>query len=203
MLDRRLFLGAAVLGAMSLGRAPRGMARAEAFTAAQLNEFGPEARMIGKRVGLWDVTETAWDGPDAAPVTTTGLVAERRMLGALLQEIIRPATDTAHALVARTDLLTYDRLTAQWQYVSFDARGPDGLMLAASDNRGDGVSIAFSFQPFASPGPGPIVTGQLLRLRQVITVRGADRDVKQQYFTPADGTGREWLGHQYDYRRRV
>ena len=199
MLDRRSFLGAAALGAAALARPSRG--RAEPFTAAQLNELGPEARMIGLRTGLWDVTETARDTPESAPVTTTGLVAERRMLGALLQEIIR-AAGTPNGVVRRTDLLTYDRLTAQWQYVSFDARDPVGLMSAASESRGDGASIALGFQPFASPGPGSTVTGQLLRMRQIIRFQGPDRDVKEQYFTPADGTGREWLGHRYDYRRR-
>jgi hypothetical protein len=35
---------------------------------------------------LWDVTETVWDKPGGNPVTTTGLVAERRMIGSYLQE---------------------------------------------------------------------------------------------------------------------
>ena len=35
-------------------------------------------------MGIWEVTETVWDSPNAAPVGTTGLVAERRMIGSLL-----------------------------------------------------------------------------------------------------------------------
>ena len=44
----------------------------------RLNDLGPENAKIEQRVGLWDVTETVWASPGVAPVTTTGLVAERR-----------------------------------------------------------------------------------------------------------------------------
>lgn len=72
------------------------------------------------------MTETVWDRPGAAPVVTTGLVADRVMMGSLLQETIHPPTDVAHSDVKRTDLLTYNRLVGQWDYVSFDAGRPLG-----------------------------------------------------------------------------
>ena len=43
---------------------------------------------------------------------------------------------------------------------------------------------------------------QMLWMFQAIIYEAPDRDVKQQYFILADGTGTTWLAHQYAYRRR-
>ena len=40
------------------------------------------------------------------------------------------------------------------------------------------------------------------RIEQIITEDGPDHEIKDQYFTLADGTGTRWLAHRYDYRRR-
>ncbi len=42
----------------------------------------------------------------------------------------------------------------------------------------------------------------MLRMFQIITYGEPDRDVKDQYFVLADGTGTKWLAHQYAYKRR-
>ena len=217
MVNHRFLLGAAVTGAVSLGGTftrPVPMQRAAAQVAAsaavpagtlainRLNELGPEGQAIARRVGLWDVTETTWASPAAAPVTTTGLVAERRMMGPLLQEFIRPAADAAHEAVKRTDLLSYNRVEGRWDYVSFDTRVPVGLMPAWSSARGDGATIELTFAPFAFVGTGTEVTGQMLRMDQVIRFQDSDHDVKDQYFTMADGTGTKWLAHRYAFVRQ-
>lgn len=60
----------------------------QAPSAAKLmNELGSENSQMAQRAGIWDVTETVWDSPDATP-TTNKLVAERKMIGSFLQEII-------------------------------------------------------------------------------------------------------------------
>jgi hypothetical protein len=169
---------------------------------ARLNELGPENQALVQRVGLWDVTETVWTAPGVTPVTTRGLVAERRMLGSLLQEFLRLPQDLSDKAVQRMDLLSFNRIEGRWDYVSFDMRAPVGLMPAWSNERGDGTTIALTFAPFAVPGPGTEVTGQLLRMEQIIRYDGPDRDVKEQYFTLADGTGTKWLAHRYTYARR-
>ena len=199
-----LTMSGVVLAAAAGPRAGFAQARPQVGPSAsdRLNAPGPEARALAERVGLWDMTETVWDAPGAAPVTTTGLVAERRMMGALLQEVIRPPADTGRRDVKRTDLLAFNRVEGRWGYVSFDTRAPVGIMPAWSADRGDGTSIVVTFAPFATPGPGAEPTGQLLRMEQVIRVQGPDRDVKDQYFTVADGTGRKWLAHRYAYTRR-
>ena len=44
--------------------------------------------------------------------------------------------------------------------------------------------------------------GELLRMEQVIRFEGPEKDVREQYFTLADGTGTRWLAHRYSYLRR-
>ncbi len=40
-------------------------------------------------------------------------------------------------------------------------------------------------------------------MTQAITLQGPDRDMKEQYFLLADGTGTKWLAHKYEYTRRA
>ena len=211
MIDRRHLLGAATLGGAALaslspsaGRAPSQTASSAASPGEvsmkdRLNEPGPEARFLARRIGLWDVTETAWPAPGAAPVVSTGLVAERLMIGSLLQELIRPPNDTVHRAVKRTDFLCYNRLDGRWDYVAFDARDPVGLMPAWSLSRGELNRIEFTFPPLATVGGK---TGEFLRARQEIITKDSGHELNDQYFTLADGTGTEWLGHRYAYVRR-
>lgn len=203
MIDRRHFLGAAAITAVSatMARARAPEPDTPALNAAQLNTFGPEADRLARRTGLWDMIETLWDRPGADPVITRGLVAERFMLGSMLQEIVRPPADIDHRATARADMLAYNRIEGRWGYASFDTRAPVGLMPAWSDDAGTADTITLAFAPFAVPIQGS-ATGQLLRMQQVIRFVSDDRDVKEQYFTLADGTGVRWLAHRYDYRRR-
>lgn len=138
MLYGRNFVGAIAIGAASLALAPMlasdalaqgagGPADSSTLAGDRLNQFGEQADKIARRVGMWDLTETVWESPDAAPVTASGLVAERVMMGSLLQEFIRPASDDAHKDVKRTDLLSFNRVEGRWGYVSFDTRAPVGV----------------------------------------------------------------------------
>ena len=52
----------------------------------RLNRLGPEGEELARRVGTWDATFTEWEREGAPPVTTHGLVAEREMIGSMLQE---------------------------------------------------------------------------------------------------------------------
>jgi hypothetical protein len=208
MFDRREFLGGAVLGAASLAPAAA-IAGAQVpptpivNTAQRLNAFGPEADRLARRAGLWDVVETVWDRPEGESVTTSGLVAERAMFGSMLQEILRPPADIGRRAVARADMLAYNRMEGRWGYVSFDTRAPVGLMPAWSNDVGAADAIALVFAPFAVPVPGGAAIGQLLRREQVIWFSDDTHDVKDQYFTLADGSGARWLAHRYAYQRRA
>lgn len=190
------FLGAAIAGGLVTATTSKAADRTE------LNGLGVEGQLLASRVGLWNMTETIWRMPGAGPETSTGLVAERFMMGSVLQEIIRPEKDVARQEVKRTDLLTFDRVEARWQYVSFDTRDPVGLMPAWSNVAGDGKSVELFFFPIAAWSDGGSA-GTLMRMRQVTHFDGPDADVKDQYFTLADGKGTEWLGHRYSYKRRL
>lgn len=207
-MNRRDFIGSAAILGASVAVALDQTAVAHAADAKKpandrktLNTLGPEGQELARRVGIWDLAETVWKGPGAAPETTTGLVAERFMMGALLQEIIRPAGDTARKDVKRTDWMSFNRVEGRWQYVSFDTRDPIGLMPAWSNSAGDGKDVALDFFPMAlwNDEEGG---GTLLRMRQVTHFEGPDKDSKDQYFTLADGRGVEWLGHRYSYTRQ-
>ena len=198
MLARRDTVRLALAGLLTL----RPPAHASSIPASErLNQPGPEAARLAARTGRWAVTETAWANPGAAPVTTTGLVADRLMIGNLLQETLLPSGPGGARDACRTDLLSFDRLEGRWDYVSFDARGPDGIMVAFSRGSGDDGTIALDFMPFATPRPGPDAVGQFLRMDQVIRFDDEHHDTKEQFFMLADGSGARWLGHRYVYAR--
>lgn len=199
MFERRRFLGAAI-GATFFPRAA--LAREPASAFARMHDPGPENRAMAKRAGVWDVTETVWASPGAPPVTTTGLVAERRAIGSMLQEIMRPVGDPSDAAIARIDYLSFNRVEARWEYVSMDMRAPVGIMTAQSFGAGDGRTLDLEFQPFAFVGASKKVAGQMLRMNEVIAGDGPDRDEKLQHFIMADGVGTMWLAHRYAYTRR-
>ena len=199
MLQRRIILAAALASGLLSAEAS---AQQPPSAAQRLNEPGPETQALAQRAGLWDVTETLWDRPGAAPVVTTGPVAERRMVGSVLQESVRPADDTAGRDTKRIDYLYFNRVEGRWDYVSMDTRAPVGIMPAWSYDRGENAKIELAFAPLTRAGAGSDVTGQMLRMFQVITYGEPDRDVKDQYFVLADGTGTKWLAHQYAYKRR-
>ncbi len=83
-----------------------------------------------------------------------------------------------------------------------DTRAAVGIMPAWSFARGDADNITLMFEPFALPGEGVAVSGQMLRMDEVISRQGIDQDKKDQHFILADGAGTSWLAHQYLYTRR-
>lgn len=169
--------------------------------AAKLNEAGAEARALATQVGTWDVVETVWATPDAKPVITKA-VAVRRMIGAFLEEVLHPADDASDAAIGRIDYLHFNRVEGRWNYVSMETRAPVGVMTANSFERDPAENIEVVFSPFALPGDGAAVSGQLLRMTQIIETLGPDAGRKDQHFIVADGTGRKWLAHRYEYTRR-
>ena len=177
-----------------------GFAQQTPSAATRMNELGPENSQMARRTGTWDVTETVWETPDAAPVVTKGQVAERRMIGQMLQETLQLTSDDK--TIQRMDYLSFNRVEGRWEYVSLETRAAVGLMTAQSFGREENGKILLTFQPFAVPGSGQAVSGQMLRMTEEIMVQRTDHDEKDQYFTLADGTGKPWLAHRYVYVRR-
>jgi hypothetical protein len=163
---------------------------------------------LGRKTPPWrhtqacGITETVWDKPGGNPVTTTGLVAERRMIGSYLQEIIRPATDTSNQDIKRIDYLSFQRVEGRWKSLSIEMRAPVGIMPAYSFDRGDAAGVVLVHDAFAITRGGSDVAGQMLRMNTVVTRDGPDRDVKNQHFIFAYCAGTGWLAHRYAYTRR-
>ena len=213
MTNRRFLNGTVAAGAMLLGAAfietvsaGAALAQAEAPAGVSANDrliqLGPEGEALAKRAGTWDVAFTNWDKPGAAPVTTGGLVAEREMVGPMLQERLHTTPGSPGQAWTRIDDLLFNRVTSRWDYMSMDTRAAVGLMPAWSLGRDPADRILVSFVPFAVAGDGANVTGQLLRMEQVITETDADHETKDQYFMPADGSGTRWLAKRYSYTRQ-
>ena len=176
---------------------------AETLTAeARMMQLGAENTALSQLVGIWDVTDTIWNSPTAKPIIVSKLIAERKMVGPFLQEVIHPDVGSPDVYFQRVDYMTFNRIEGRWNYVSMDARAPDGIMPAKSFDRGEPRKITFVFEPFAVAGSGMEVSGQLLRMNQVFTFGDADYNVKEQRFLMADGTGNAWTAHKYEYRRR-
>lgn len=169
----------------------------------KLNEFGPEAKALVQRTGTWDVTITSWAAPGAAPSVLGGLVAERRMIGPMLEEVLHTVEGAPGVPFSRADFLHFNRLEGRWQYMSMDARVPAGMMTAYSHDADPEQRIFMSFLPFAMPHiTGDTAVGQLWRMEQVIVRQDANHEVKDQYFTAAGSAPVKWLGNRYSYTRR-
>lgn len=163
---------------------------------------GPEAQALAERVGTWDATFTSWEKPGAPPVVTRGLVAERAMIGPMLQERLHPEAGTPGPSWVRIDDLTFNRTEGRWDYMSMDSRVAAGIMVAWSLGQDPAARIFLSFLPFSTPGSGQEASGQMLRMEQIVIHEDADHETKDQYFMSADGVGTKWLAKRYSYTRR-
>lgn len=163
---------------------------------------GSEAHALAERVGVWDATFTSWEKPGAPPVVTRDLVAEREMIGPMLQERLHPNAGSPGPSWVRIDDLTYNRTEGRWDYMSMDSRVAAGIMVAWSLDHDPASRVFLSFLPFSTPGTGRDVSGQMLRMEQIITHQDADHETKDQYFMSADGVATKWLAKRYSYTRR-
>jgi hypothetical protein len=62
-------------------------------------------------------------------------------------------------------------------------------------------TLRLKFEPLGFVGFGDQLGGTLMQSDMPITTQSPGRELKQQHFIVADGTAREWLAVQYEYRR--
>lgn len=177
-------------------------APASASAIERMSQAGPEAKRLAASIGTWDVVFTFRPSPDAPPVVTRNLVAERTMIGPFLQEILKPKPGSDLPDFQRIDYLGYDRVEARWKYVSMDTRFPAGIMPAWSFGGEQDGKIVLQFEPLGFVGMGEQVEGRLLRSDMVFLDQDPDSQIKRQRFILADGTGTAWPATEYEYRRR-
>ncbi len=178
-----------------------GFAPQSPSAANRMNALGSENGQMAQRTGTWDVVETVWASPGAVP-TSHKYMAERKMVGPFFQETIQPAPGSAAPDFRRMYYLSFNRVEGRWKYVSLDTRNPVGLMPAASFGPGEKGQITLTFEPFALPGPGANVTGQMLRMDEIMMQKDATHDMAEERFMMADGSGKMWVAYRYDYVRR-
>lgn len=173
----------------------------ERTAAERMQAPGPEGALLARRAGTWAVTSTVQLAPDAKPIVTKGLTAERTMVGLYLQEVMHPGPGSAAAEFRRIAYQYYDRVGGRWQYVSMDTRFPVGIMPARTFGPEDGHVLRFEFDDIAFVGLGTEVEGRTLHSNLIVDRQSDTHEIVQQYMIAADGTGRQWLAVIYDYTR--
>lgn len=169
--------------------------------AARLSEPGAEEKQLRALEGTYDVTAKMWPAPGADPIVTTDLIAERKMIGSYLQEILRPAPGSDMPEFQRIDYMNFDRVEGRWKYVSMDTRLPVSIMPASSFASAEGSVIRMLFQPQAFVGLGADVEGRFMLSDMVIDLSG-DLRSKEQNFNFATGDGKPRRFTRYEYIRR-
>jgi hypothetical protein len=199
--SRRRMLGIAAAVPVALATSRRASAE-EPSAAQRMSEAGPEETRLRAWTGTWDVVASLWPAPGAQPVVARGIVAERTMIGPILQEIMHPTAGSPTADFRRLDYLNYDRVEARWKYVSMDTRFPVSIMPAWSFGPQHDGKITVEFNPQAFVGFGKDVEGRFMVSDMVISQPAPARTLKEQHVTMADGTGRSWQFVRYEYERR-
>lgn len=175
---------------------------AEPSAAERMAQAGPEQQSLEKQTGTWDVVASIWPAPDAKPIVSRGIVAERKMIGPILQETMQPGPGSETAAFTRLDYLNFDRVEGRWKYVSMDTRFPVSIMPAASFGPVEDGKIDVHFTPQGFVGFGPEVEGRFMVSDMAISSPDADHVLKEQHVTMANGTGKSWLFVRYEYTRR-
>ena len=168
--------------------------------AERMQASSPETDELIRRTGKWTVVSTVKLTPDATPIVTRGLIAERAMVGRYMQEVMHPASGEGPDF-KRLAFQYYDRVAGRWQYVSMDTRFPVGIMPARSFGPEEDRVLRLEFDDIAFVGLGSEVEGRTLHSNLVITRDSDDHELVQQYMIAADGTGRQWLAVTYEYTR--
>ena len=200
-MHRWLALASALL--VSLSSAAATDSKPTAPSAAQrMQQPGPEEQQLRQRAGTWTVKATFRPTPDAQPMITEQLVAERKMVGLYLEEVMHPDAGAKMPDFRRLAYQYYSRVEGRWQCVSMDTRFPVGIMPAYSfANESDG-KLTMEFESLAFVGLGSEVAGRMIRSNLEITRDSANHEFVRQYWVQADGTGQRWLAVEYEYTRR-
>lgn len=194
----------ALAAAIPIASAAPHISSADEPSAAQrMSEPGPEENQLRGWIGQWDVVASLWPAPGAQPIVSRGIIAERAMIGPILQEIMHPTPGSPTADFRRLDYLNFDRVEGRWKYVSMDTRFPVSIMPAWSFGPQHDGKITVEFNPQAFVGFGKEVEGRFMASDMVISQPGPGRTLKEQHVSMADGTGRSWQFVRYEYKRKA
>jgi hypothetical protein len=167
-----------------------------------MQQPGAEEQQLRQRAGTWTVKATFRPTPDAQPMITEQLVAERKMVGLYMEEVMHPDANAQIPDFRRLAYQYFSRVEGRWQYVSMDTRFPVGIMPAYSFAKESDGKLTMEFESLAFVGLGPEVAGRMIRSNLEIARDSDDHEFVRQYWVQADGTAREWLAVEYEYTRR-
>jgi hypothetical protein len=170
--------------------------------AERMQQPGPEEQQLKQRTGTWTVKATFRPTPDAQPMVTEQLVADRKMVGLYLEEVMHPDAGAKMPDFNRLAYQYFSRVEGRWQYVSMDTRFPVGIMPAYSFAKESDGKLTMEFESLAFVGLGPEVAGRMIRSNLEIARDSNDHEFVRQYWVQADGTARKWLAVEYEYTRR-
>jgi hypothetical protein len=170
--------------------------------AERMQQSAAEEQQLKQRTGTWTVKATFRPTPDAKPMVTEQLVAERKMVGLYMQETMHPDAGTKMPDFSRVAYQYYSRVEGRWQYVSIDTRFPVGIMPAYSFANESNGKLTLIFESLAFVGLGSDVEGRMIRSNLEIARESNDHEFVRQYWVQSDGTGRQWPAVEYEYTRR-
>ena len=167
-----------------------------------MQQPGSEEQQLKRRTGTWTVKMTFRPTPDAKPIVTEQLIADRKMVGLYMEETMHPDAGAKMPDFSRVAYQYYSRVEGRWQYVSMDTRFPVGIMPAYSfANESDG-KLTMVFESLAFVGLGKDVEGRMIRSNLEIVAREQRSRVRASVLGAADGTARQWPAVEYEYTRR-
>jgi hypothetical protein len=170
--------------------------------AERMQQPGAEEQQLKQRTGTWTVKSTFRPTPDAKPMVTEQLVAERKMVGLYMEETMHPDAGGKMPDFTRLAYQYYSRVEGRWQYVSIDTRFPVGIMPAYSFANESNGKLTMVFESLAFAGLGQDVEGRMIRSNLEIARASNDHEFVRQYWVQSDGTGRQWPAVEYEYTRR-
>ena len=170
--------------------------------AERMQQPGAEEQLLKQRTGTWTVKVTFRPMPDAEPMVTQQLVAERKMVGLYMEERMHPDAGAKMPDFSRVAYQYYSRVEGRWQYVSMDTRFPVGIMPAYSFANESNGKLTMIFESLAFVGLGQDVEGRMIRSNLEIVRESNDHEFVRQYWVQSDGTGRQWPAVEYEYSRR-
>src|SRR5262249_36938393 len=94
--------------------------------------------LLRDMVGMWDVRQQMWLGPDTRAIDLPPAVARRRLIeGAYLEETMTLAEKSERGSFTRVAYLNLNAVSQRYEYFSLDSRAPQ-QMHYESDNLGKG-----------------------------------------------------------------
>lgn len=170
--------------------------------AERMQQPGYEEEQLQQRTGTWTVKMTFRPTPDAKPIVTEQLVADRKMVGLYMEETMHPDAGAKVPDFSRVAYQYYSRVEGRWQYVSLDTRFPVGIMPAYSFAGETDGKLTMVFESLAFVGLGKEVEGRMIRSNLEISRPSNSHEFVRQYWVQADGTARQWPAVEYEYTRK-